>query len=147
MTDTLLHGYGRIDWATARTLLDGCSCTWTDFDGIHLTNTPPEHAPVAATHLWGWSAERLVRLRFDSGADPANATSPATAAVYAAVLDNRPDPAAVLTETVNTTVHPVVLRPAADHRSGALPTAVQGRTWQLTEVPGESPVTFLRALP
>jgi hypothetical protein len=135
MTDTTLHGYGRLDWAAARALLDGCACTWTDFDGIHLANTPPERLPVAATHLWGWSADRLVRLRFDTGA------------VYTAVLGGTPGPGAVVTEHVTPVVRPVAPRPAADTRSGALLPAAQGRKWQLTEIPGESPVTFVRALP
>ncbi|MGW2320090.1 hypothetical protein [Streptomyces sp. NPDC001680] len=135
---TTLHGYGRLPWHAARRLLHGCACTWTDFDGVQLTNTPPEQRPLAATHLWGWTTDRpgrLVRLRFD------------TDAVYAAVLGTAPaDPQPILTEQVTATERPAELRPANDQRAGALPPAVQDQQWELTEIPGEHPVTFVRGL-
>ncbi|SFC97307.1 hypothetical protein [Streptomyces aidingensis] len=146
-----LYGYGRIPWDTARPLLDGCACTWTDFDGLHLTDTPPPDLPRAATHLWGWTADgsRLVRLRFD--------TPPY---VYAAVLGATLPPAPEPMDLVIPIRRPVVLRPGrqqstrsgtsdapADLQAAPLPDAFTALRWELAEVPGTAPVTFVRAVP
>lgn len=147
-TTRLLHGYGRLTWSQARTLLSGCACTWTDFDGIHLRDTPPDELPVAATHLWAWNrtGDRLVRLRFDA---------PGT--LYAAVLtrastDDVLDAAKVplapgFPEEVTVTERRTVLRDPQERSAAALPPRFTERTWHLVEVPGESPLTFVRTEP
>ncbi|MDN5383362.1 hypothetical protein QEP66_14915 [Streptomyces sp. LB8] len=147
-TTRLLHGYGRLTWPQARALLSGCACTWTDFDGIHLQDTPPDELPVAATHLWAWNrtGDRLVRLRFDT-----------PGILYAAVLtpadaDAVPDTAGVppargFPEEVTVTERRTVLRDPQERSAAALPPEFTERTWHLVEVPGESPLTFVRADP
>jgi hypothetical protein len=140
MTETepaRLYGYGRLAWTEARDLLDGCRCTWTDLDGIHVADAPPDALPVGATHLWGWAADRCVRVRFDGDA------------AYAALLrtgqgEDDGGPETLVAEVVT----PVVRRPVVwspdDRQAGPLPETVLGRTWELLEVPGASPVTFVR---
>lgn len=139
-----LHGYGRVDWPTARRLLAGCACTWSDLDGVRLADEPPAEMPVGATHLWGWSAERLFRLRFDTGPDLG-----AGAGVYVAVLGRPVDGVAssqrVPMGNVTHRRQTVRLRPEDDARSGELPVDVRERDWEVYEVPGVAPVTFLRA--
>lgn len=135
-----LHGFGRLSWADARPLLAGCGCTWSDLDGIHVTDEPPTGLPVGATHLWGWSrdrqAERWIRLRLD------------TTAVYAAVLgrDGEPSPPRVLlSEPVTVDWRPTPLWDAGDQQVGQLPPRTRGRAWRLAEITGEHPITFVRA--
>jgi hypothetical protein len=61
-----LIAHGRQSWAEIRALLSGCTCAWADLDGFH-TDRPPADPPLT-THLWGWNASRLLRVRID-GAD------------------------------------------------------------------------------
>lgn len=135
MTTHHLHGYARLPWEKARALLDGCACTWTDLDRIHLTDAPPDRLPVGATHLWGWSATRYVRLRFDIGS------------AYVAVLTTEPPTAKPdLTDSVPPPQwRRAIIWAEDDLQAGPLPDTVLGRTWELGEIPGEAPITFVRA--
>ncbi|MER5182586.1 hypothetical protein ABT009_30255 [Streptomyces sp. NPDC002896] len=145
-----LYGHGRLVWTQASALLEGCQCTWTDLDGIHVADAPPDVLPVGATHLWGWAVDRCVRVRFDGEA------------AYVAVLrtseadggargdseqEARPDGSSG--PGIAEVVMPVVRRPVTwspDYRqAGPLPEAVLRRRWELLEVPGAAPVTFVRA--
>lgn len=142
--DATLHGYGRVDWDTARALLDGCACAWTDIDGVHLRDTPPRHLPTGASHLWGWSADRLARVRFDTG------TCVEAGTVYVATLTlsgHGAAPGARLSERVTYERRATILRPADDERAGPLPPEFYEYAWELFEVPGEAPITFVRAKP
>ncbi|MQS09973.1 hypothetical protein [Streptomyces alkaliphilus] len=134
MTDHRIHGYARLPWDEARALLDGCECTWADLDGIHLTDAPPERLPVGATHLWGWSAARYVRVRFDLDT------------VHLAVLTTEsPTGEPPLNElTPAPRWREAIIWGDGDHQVGPLPDAVR-RTWELGEIPGEAPITFVRA--
>jgi hypothetical protein len=55
--------HGRLAWADLLTLAEGLPCAWADHDGWH-TGACPDTAP-AYTHLWGWSPDRLLRVRID----------------------------------------------------------------------------------
>ncbi|MFF6815165.1 hypothetical protein ACFZAG_35565 [Streptomyces sp. NPDC012403] len=151
-TTMVLRGYGRLTWQQARALLDGCACTWTDFDGLHLQDTPPTGLPVAASHLWAWTpaGDRLVRLRFDG-----------LEAVYAAVLTradtddghHAPEVAAasvpvpVLVEEAAVRERGTVLRDPRERSAAALPAEFGEKVWHLVEIPGECPLTFVRVEP
>jgi hypothetical protein len=53
-------------WEALRSL-DVDEWLWLDMEapGIHLATTLPERAPAQTSHVWGWSAESLVRARVD----------------------------------------------------------------------------------
>jgi hypothetical protein len=58
-----LTAHGRRPWDEISTVLSGCTCAWADLDGFHCG--PPPAGPPLATHLWAWSADRLLRIRLD----------------------------------------------------------------------------------
>lgn len=145
MTDTRLHGYGRLPWDAARMLLDGCACTWTDLDGVQLTAVPPQEFPTGATHLWAWSDRWHVRLRFDTDAVYAAALSEAAQSSSEEGGEAERRPAAVFSEPVTPILRQAVLWQHEDAlRAGPLPEAVHDQTWDLIEVPGAHPITFVR---
>ncbi|MDQ1248013.1 MAG: hypothetical protein QG597_2385 [Actinomycetota bacterium] len=55
--------HGRITWAELLVLAEGLTCAWADHDDWQ-TGPCPDTAP-AYTHLWGWSPDRLLRVRID----------------------------------------------------------------------------------
>jgi hypothetical protein len=136
-TTAHLTAHGRLTWTQALSLLAGCTCTWSDLDGIHLTPAPPAALPAGATHLWGWAADgRCIRLRLDHQA------------AYTAVLHTRPGtcPDTPDAETVTVTVRPAITWDPDTHRqAGPLPATIQAHSWELLEIPGPAPVTFVRA--
>jgi hypothetical protein len=57
---------GYLPWAQVLAELQGLTCTWADYTGLHETDhlerlrTAPPYS-----HVWGWSDDRLVRVRVD----------------------------------------------------------------------------------
>jgi hypothetical protein len=130
---TTLAGHGRIRWDRARTLLAGATCAWADLDGSHL-GPAPEDAPVGASHLWAWTDEWCARLRFDDDA------------VYAGFLHFTDDAAAG--ETVEVTARTGMrLWAPGDLQAGPIPPDADTWDWELLEVTGAQPITFVRARP
>lgn len=78
------------DWAQVRQQLDGLQACWTDDQGLHITvaTSLPTHTPRACTHVWGWSADRLVHVRIDD------------ATLYATELFTGEQPAPAATQVV-----------------------------------------------
>jgi len=63
MTWTTLHGFGLVPWQQVRQLCAGLTCAWADYTGFPQGQCPAQAPPYS--HLWGWSATRLARVRID----------------------------------------------------------------------------------
>ncbi|MCW2914728.1 MAG: hypothetical protein JWN52_2796 [Actinomycetia bacterium] len=129
MTTATLRAHGRLTWADARTLLAGATCAWTDLDGAHL-GPAPETAPVGASHLWAWTGRWCARLRFDDDA------------VYCGVLHLDASSGETVTVTIRTGLR---LWGPGDLQAGPVPAGAADQEWELLEVNGDRPVTFVRA--
>lgn len=135
----LLHGYGPLPWDAAAELLTGAQCAWADLAGLHLAPAPAQ-APLA-THLWAWWPDgRCARLRLDEHHH------------YTAVLHPHGQPTAepaiapLATENVQVLLrHDAPLWGEHDTQAGPLPLQLREHTWDLLEIPGPAPVTFIRA--
>jgi hypothetical protein len=125
-----LSAHGRIGWAQAASLLTETECAWTDMTGAHC-GAPPTALPVGASHLWAWNSTRCVRLRFDDDA------------VYAGELTETGEGEPV-TVTLRTGIQ---LWKPGDMQAGPLPESARSGTWDLLEVTGARPVTFIRRRP
>jgi hypothetical protein len=74
VTDTgwWLTALGYRPWPEVFDQLAGLTCAWADYTGFHSGQNPAAlvQAPPYS-HVWGWSADRLVRVRVDveDGAD------------------------------------------------------------------------------
>lgn len=57
------------DWATVAAEMDGLPTAWADDSGLHVIDDGGRvsTAPRYCTHLWAWSADRLIRVRIDAG--------------------------------------------------------------------------------
>lgn len=135
----VLHGYGPLPWKQAAALLTSAQCVWTDLAGLHLDSVPT-HAPLA-THLWAWWPDgRCARLRLDQDRH------------YTAILhpDGNPSGEPAISPFASETVQ-VLLRHDAplwgehDTQAGPLPAPLRDHIWDLLEIPGPAPVTFIRA--
>lgn len=134
MTSATLYGYGRMSWPQARTLLADATCAWTDLDGSHLGNAP-DTAPVGASHLWGWTGNWCARLRFDGDA------------VYVGIL-GEPEPSRPTGDTVTVTVRTdLKIWASGDLQAGPVEPRMIDHTWELLEMTGAQPITFVRARP
>jgi hypothetical protein len=61
-----VSGTGWLPWGELREqYLSDLDCLWLDLGGLQVRAAVAE--PPIATHLWGWSADRLVRVRLDRG--------------------------------------------------------------------------------
>lgn len=135
--DTRLHGYGRLDWQQVRTLLDGAACAWADLAGFHLDTVPSQAPPTS--HLWAWWPDgTCARLRLDDSQ------------AYAATLHPQPVDSTPITPTATETVnvhvrHATPLWGTSDPQAGPIPPELREYTWDLLEIPGAHPVTFVRA--
>lgn len=125
-----LDRVGRLAWADARPLLAGTTCAWADLDGFHVTGAErlPDEPPYA-THLWAWDDTHCLRLRLDGG-------RALTAALH---------PGQDGGEQVNAHVRPGTPWDAADKQVGPLRPEVHALAFELLELTGPSPATFVRA--
>lgn len=134
-----LYGYGRLDWDQARTVLDHATCAWADLDGLHLAPAPDAVPPT--THLWAWWPDGdCARLRIDE------------TQAYTAVLrvTGGPPPTQAPRPVADEPVSPLLRADAplwaiADPQAGPLPAELREHTWDLLEIPGPRPITFVRA--
>lgn len=134
-----LYGYGRLDWDQARAVLDGATCIWADLGGLHLAPAPDAAPPTS--HLWAWwPGGDCARLRIDE-------TQAYTAVLRAA---GTPPLAAHPRPVADEPVSPLLRAGAplwgtADPQAGPVPAALREHTWDLLEIPGPRPITFVRA--
>ncbi|MCX5400802.1 hypothetical protein [Streptomyces sp. NBC_00102] len=137
-----LERHGRLDWARARALLDGTVCAWADLGGFHLAPAAqlPEETPDS-THLWAWDADRCLRVRFDGP----------WALTASLRTDDRtggaPDGATGRPEDVGVLVRPGTAWSPDEKHAGPLAAGAYALRFELLELTGPSPVTFVRALP
>lgn len=131
MSGWTIEGLGRLPWEAVRDALHGCTCAWMDLDGLHVAD-PPAVMPLA-THLWGWSPRRYVRVRTDVDA------------AYVGVLHEN-EGVDGPGESVQVTERTALLRALAqvDERAAQHLSTVDGLTVELLEVAGSGPVTFVR---
>ncbi|MFC8797291.1 hypothetical protein ACFT2C_06135 [Promicromonospora sp. NPDC057138] len=128
MTTTgYLVRHGRMPWAQARTLFDDTVGTWADLDGLHAAEPPPDDAPLT-THLWAWADDICWRLRFDG---------------------NETLVAALHLDAIDGDIVPVRVRDGFpwgrnDAQAGSLSDAAYALKFELLEVTGAAPVTFVR---
>lgn len=53
-------------WPQVLAELQGLTCAWADYGGFHETDDLDRlSSPPPYSHLWGWSTDRLVRVRID----------------------------------------------------------------------------------
>jgi hypothetical protein len=53
-------------WQQVLAELQGLTCAWADYSGFHQTDDLDRlDDPPPYSHVWGWSADRLVRVRID----------------------------------------------------------------------------------
>lgn len=132
LTPARLERHGRLPWSDARNLLAGTTCAWADLDGFHIAPAAdlPETVPPA-THVWAWGdGAPCFRLRVD-GAD-----------ALVAALHVGDDGGGLR----------VRVRPGRpwnenDHQVGPLRPEAYQLDFDLLEVAGATPVTFVRAVP
>ncbi len=127
-----LDRIGRLSWPQARSLLAGTTCAWADLDGFHVADAGRLPAdPPHSTHLWAWDQARCLRLRIDG---PQALT---------AVLRPSQDSG----EQVHVHVRPGTPWAAGDQQAGPLPPEAHALDFELLELPGPTPATFVRAAP
>ncbi|MFJ4010342.1 hypothetical protein [Streptomyces sp. NPDC090026] len=125
-----LDRLGRLDWDEARSLLTGTTCAWADLDGFHITaadQLPPE--PLLSTHLWAWDHHRCLRLRIDG-------QHTLTAALH---------PGQDGGEQVRVHIRPGTPWATDDKQAGPLQPEAHALAFELLELPGPAPATFVRA--
>ncbi|WP_033326351.1 hypothetical protein [Streptomyces yerevanensis] len=129
-TAARLARHGRLDWTEARSLLAGTTCAWADLDGFHVTGADrlPAHPPPS-THLWAWGQNRCLRLRIDG-------PYALTAALH---------PGQDGGEQVRVHIRPGTPWAADDKQVGPLPPEAHALAFELLELPGPAPATFVRA--
>ncbi|MEU6026954.1 hypothetical protein ABZ825_08025 [Streptomyces tauricus] len=126
-----LERVGRLEWPEARSVLAGTTCAWADLDGFHVAAAErlPHQAPLS-THLWAWGRARCLRLRID-GAQ----------ALVAALHPGQDDG-----EQVRVHIRPGTPWAPDDQQAGPLPAEAHALTFELLELPGPTPATFVRAI-
>ena len=125
MTSWTLTTVGRMPWTQARQVLASYTCAWLDLDGMNI-GTPPVEPPIT-TCLWGWSDGSYIRVRFDDDT------------AYVGTL--RPgDPNEGTDLPVRVTIR------ATTTRLGTADPELDPRRFELLEIPGTAPVTFVRAV-
>ncbi|MER5493451.1 hypothetical protein ACWD6I_05220 [Streptomyces sp. NPDC002454] len=128
----LLQRIGRLPWPQARTRLAGSTCAWADLDGFHLA--PADALPVdppCTTHLWAWRADLSFRLRIDG-----------PRALVAALRcgPGEGDP-------VQVRIRSGTPWSRRDRQVGPLPPEAHALAFELLELSGPAPATFVRASP
>ncbi|MEW1657943.1 hypothetical protein [Streptomyces sp. NPDC093707] len=124
-----LDRLGRLDWAHARSLLTGTTCAWADLEGFHVADAErlPEEPPQC-THVWAWDGTRCLRLRIDG-------SQALTAALH---------PGQDGEEQVRVHVRPGFPWARDDKQVGPLPAEAHALAFELLELPGATPATFVR---
>ncbi|WP_411574815.1 hypothetical protein [Streptomyces fradiae] len=131
LTPARLHRHGRMPWPEVRALLAETVCAWSDLDGFHVA--PADHLPQdvpQTTHLWAWDTQRFLRIRID-GRD----------ALVAALHPGESGEGEPVTAYVR---HGTPWGPD-DKQAGPLPDAAHTLTFELLELPGPAPATFVRS--
>ncbi|AKH81446.1 hypothetical protein AA958_03730 [Streptomyces sp. CNQ-509] len=127
-----LERRGRLPWPDARALLAGTTCAWADLDGFHVAPAAdlPGPAPLA-THLWAWDdgGARCSRLRFDGA-------QALVAVLHVGDTDGG----------LQVRVRPGRPWDEHDHRVGPLRPEAYGLDFELLELTGPTPATFVRAV-
>ncbi|WP_406260404.1 hypothetical protein OIA45_19640 [Streptomyces chartreusis] len=121
---------GRLDWTEARSLLTGTTCAWADLDGFHVAGSdqlPTE--PPHSTHLWAWDQDRCLRLRIDG-----------SQALIASLLPGHDGG-----EQVRVYVRPGTPWAVDDKQAGPLQPEAHALAFELLELSGPAPATFVRA--
>ncbi|KUJ38381.1 hypothetical protein ADL25_24480 [Streptomyces sp. NRRL F-5122] len=128
-----LHRHGRMPWPEARALLAGTLCAWSDLDGFFVAPADelPQDVPQA-THLWAWDMQRCVRVRVDG-----------REAMVAALHPGESSDGELVTAHIR---HGTPWGPD-DKQAGPLPEAAHALSFELLELPGPTPATFVRATP
>ena len=132
-----LVGYGRLDWATAHATIGQVDSCWADLDGWHIAPLPVT-APHT-THLWGWRDDVCWRLRVDGDE-----------AVVAALHLGQPSSApsnAPVAEQVLARISAATPWPRDDRQVSLRGDSPDRWSWQIVELPGPAPISFVRALP
>lgn len=130
-TAARLHRHGRMPWPEARTLLAQTVCAWSDLDGFHIAAADELPQDVLqTTHLWAWDTHRCVRLRIDCH----------HALVAALHLGGSGDG-----QPVTAHIRRGTPWGPDDKQAGPLSEAAHALTFELVELPGSTPVTFVRA--
>jgi hypothetical protein len=138
-----LERLGELPWNTLRDRLTALTCAWADLHGFHLA--PGTDLPTAipvTTHLWAWDDNIAVRVRID--VDRALTAvlhthgehTPATADAHDGTLEH-----------VRVRVRPGQAWDPADSQVGRPDTPLPELDFQLLEITGPSPATFVRATP
>ncbi|WP_416976976.1 hypothetical protein [Streptomyces sp. T028] len=141
----LLHRIGRLDWTQARSLLTATpntTCAWADLDGFHIADA--DHLPADpphATHLWAWNEDRCLRLRIDGS----HALTAALQPLHPGHHHDSADSAGGQGELVHVRLRPGTPWAAHDQQAGPLPAEAHTLTFELLELPGPTPATFVRA--
>jgi hypothetical protein len=130
----LLVGYGALPWTTLSAGLAGIPAAWADYGGFHLAAAPDEPPPY--THLWAWTPDWLLRARIDGATAITGALllTPGSSPLGRAPVDTWPVTYQRLTSRTWT---------RADSRVSALPDAIADQPFDLYQIPGERPVTFI----
>ncbi|MCX4429656.1 hypothetical protein [Streptomyces mirabilis] len=125
-----LERIGRLGWVEARALLTGTTCAWADLDGFHVAaaDRVPEH-PLHATHLWAWDLRRCLRMRIDG-----------PHALTALLMPGQDGGEQVLVHA-----RPGTPWAKGDQQAGPLPAEAHALSFELIELPGPAPATFVRA--
>jgi hypothetical protein len=136
VTHAELTGYGWQAWPAARQLVGSAECCWSDLDGWHVAPLPDD--PPLATHVWGWDRDVLWRLRVDGDRAVVAALRPVQA------VAGQPVDEPAISERVRVRSTRSRGWPAADQQVRARGSQPSGLEWELAEVTGPRPVTFVR---
>jgi hypothetical protein len=136
VTHAELAGYGWQTWPAVRQLVGSVECCWADLDGWHVEPLPDD--PPPATHMWGWDRDVLWRLRIDGDTAVVAALHP--------VQTSGPQPAGepAISERVAVRRTRSHGWPAADQQVRARGSQPSSLEWELAEVTGPWPITFVR---
>lgn len=143
-----MQGFGLLDWVDAASLVEGHTCAWADIDGFQVGPAPAE-AP-AATHLWGWLGWHCcVRMRFDGPCAYVARLQPEGASCSADAADTSPGKLPVRKSVaVVVTVRPSVpLWQSQNEQVDPSTVGVEAFSYDLLEVTGAQPATFVRGRP
>ena len=130
-----LLGFGHQSWTALQELLGPAVGWWADLDGWHH-GALPATTPLSS-HLWAWHGQECWRLRIDGSA----------AVVARLAPPDTPPPAsadAQLTEHVTVRRGEARSWPADDQQVHPRKDPLPLWTWELFEVVGPGPITFVR---
>lgn len=136
--DGWLHGLGRRAWPALVDLAMDQWC-WVDLDGAHSAPALPTDPPAGCTHLWGWSANECVRVRWDDGT--------ARVAALAVDRDSRPDATPVTVQIANASPWGQLTMARLSPLGRASVATVADVSFETLTVVGTQPITFVRSKP